>query len=271
MTNLMPCRVCGSSTAWADTGIVGNGNVRLLECETCTTVVVEQEPDSKELLSLYNDLFQGAGYGGGDNSLRSTTGSYDLRKLIWFLLLSKIERTVSGRKIVEIGGGTGVFGEYVTQRGWQYVNYDISEVAVAKVKKRGLTAYSFDPAEAPPLPPKSADSVVMLDVIEHIWLVYDYLNAVVQCLVPSGILVIKTPNYLKRGYKRAVTQPGWDSPPILLNFFTEKSLANVFTRVGFSHYSFFHRRVYRAKPWAYALKIAFGLEPEPNIYAIASK
>ena len=83
-------------------------------------------------------------------------------------LLKRIQRMCNGRSLIEIGGGTGSFGVLVKSRGWNYVNYDISEVAVNFCRELSLEAYCFDGGSPPPLFPQSADAVVMWEVIEHV-------------------------------------------------------------------------------------------------------
>ena len=74
-------------------------------------------------------------------------------------LLKRVEEMSSGRRLIEIGGGNGAFGVLATRRGWEYTNYDISEVAVTFCKELSLKTNLFSLGSLPPLSPQSADLV----------------------------------------------------------------------------------------------------------------
>jgi 2-polyprenyl-3-methyl-5-hydroxy-6-metoxy-1,4-benzoquinol methylase len=174
--------------------------------------------------------------------------------------------------MVEIGGGTGAFGVLAKSRGWQYHNYDISNVAVDYARQLGLDAFVFDAANIPPLPAQSANVVVMWEVIEHIWDVHSYLTTILESLKPNGTLMLSTPNFdFQPEFEK--TRPALCKPPIHINFFTGRSLKATLEHAGFRNIQVTKRRFYRPsldiKSIIMSLKWGVGLYPPRTLYAIA--
>lgn len=97
------CRACGAKTTLDDTGVIGNGIVRLVSCPQCATVLVGVKPDGEELSRIYHKLFEKGNYGGLDGKVVRIAG----RRFqpVWSYLLWRIGRLVQGRRMIEIGGG----------------------------------------------------------------------------------------------------------------------------------------------------------------------
>jgi SAM-dependent methyltransferase len=186
-------------------------------------------------------------------------------------LLKIVERRVQNRKLVEIGGGTGSFGIFCTRRGWEYVDYDISPVAVEYAQKLGLQAHVIESPDHCVLPP--SDVIAMWEVIEHIWNVHEYLKNIRNSLGDTGYLLLSTPNYYRRGYRRSDNWGSLSGPPVHVNFFTEESISATLKSVGFSYVHVikprFYRPVLNLKSIWYSLQILFGAEPTKTLYVVA--
>jgi 2-polyprenyl-3-methyl-5-hydroxy-6-metoxy-1,4-benzoquinol methylase len=186
-------------------------------------------------------------------------------------LLRRIEKQIKGRRIIEIGGGTGVFGKFCSLRGWEYCDYDISSTAVEYAKLLGLCARTIDDPSHLDLP--SADVITMWEVIEHIWNVHDYLKSIRRSLSKDGLLILSTPNYERRGYRTSDNWGKLSAPPIHINFFTQESVTLALKAAGFEDVKVLLPRLYRpsltpTSIW-YSIQLALRWEPTKTLYVVA--
>jgi 2-polyprenyl-3-methyl-5-hydroxy-6-metoxy-1,4-benzoquinol methylase len=229
-------------------------------------------PESGDIATLYDRLFREGEYEQHRAEYEAIKAGKRVRSFYRSYLLNRIERSCRKGNMIEIGGGTGAFGVLAKSRGWQYLNYDISNVAVDYARELGLKAFVFDVQKIPPLPPRSANAVVMWEVIEHVWNVHGYLAAILESLKPNGALILSTPNFdFQSEFEK--TRPALCTPPVHINFFTEHSLKLTLEHAGFINVQIIKRRLYRPsiniKSIIMSLKWFFALYPPQTLYAIA--
>ncbi len=97
-----------------------------------------------------------------------------------------------------IEGGIGSAGNLLSfqQQGYRVAGLDIMPEAVAYGKQRGIDNVQVHDLHQPwPFEEKSADAVVMLDVIEHVKYPEQVLNHAAKILKQDGILVLTVPAY----------------------------------------------------------------------------
>lgn len=267
------CRICGKSNCLDSAGRSIN-RYPLFLCRYCQTAIVVRRPDGEEVAAVYDNLFREGEYEQHRAEYEAIKAGKRVRNFYRSYLLKRIETSCPKGNLVEIGGGTGAFGVLAKSRGWQYVDYDISTVAVDYARKLGLEAFVFDVEKIPPLLARSANAVVMWEVIEHVWNVYDYLSAILESLKSNGVLILSTPNFhFQSEFEK--TQPALCTPPVHINFFTEYSLKSTLEYAGFSNIQVIKRRLYRPsldiKSIIMSLRWGFGLYPPKTLYAIAKK
>ena len=134
---------------------------------------------------------------------------------------------------LDVGCGDGrAAGVWVRDRGATYVGVDISPEATAQAAAIGLDARVIDDASRLPFGDGAFDSVVCLEVLEHLFEPQHALREIRRVLKPGGALILTVPNvaYWRRrvdmfcfgrwnplGDDRSVDQP-WRDPHI--RFFT---------------------------------------------------
>jgi 2-polyprenyl-3-methyl-5-hydroxy-6-metoxy-1,4-benzoquinol methylase len=276
LQRMTECRICGVPSERTPSGRMLRG-YPLLGCGHCGALQIKEAPTPAELKALYDGLFEDGDYAEHRKEFEALRAGKASRSLLRERFLGRVERECRGRRLVEIGGGTGKFGVAAKSRGWNYRNYDISEVAVDFCRQLGLEAEAFPPNVLPPLKPKSADAIVMWEVLEHIWLVHDYLRLFHDALDRGGVLFLSVPNYRTPSLK---DEEEWNvgvlsSPPIHVNFFDEPSMQSALREAGFSEVAVFPRRVYRptlsVSGFLQAVRYALLIDEPPVLYALAKR
>lgn len=270
------CRVCGQISAQEPIGRVINGSYPLLRCLECSTILADE--CRVESGKIYDGLY------GREGQESYEQHHLEFEKIInggkpyrpyQKRLLAKVERICDGRRMIEIGGGVGIFGKIAVSRGWDYTNYDVSEIALSYAGKLGLKTRLIENQQIN-LTANSADLIALWEVIEHIWEVSDYLKIIGKALGTNGVLLMSTPNYFRAAYQRSDSWGAGGAPPVHVNFFTRESLGAALTFNGFSKNRVIVRRVYPPAGKSLGgilrpLKFLLRLEEPPTLYSISRR
>jgi len=103
---------------------------------------------------------------------------------------------VRAKRILDLGCGDGEGSARLAKiTGANVVCADVSELAVAKCRDRGLEAHHVVLGESPlPFDTASFDLVYMTEVLEHLVDPDKAVDEVVRVLNPGGYLILSTPN-----------------------------------------------------------------------------
>ena len=113
---------------------------------------------------------------------------------------SKIQRvwpTIDGPlDILDVGCGSGSVSKRLLEEGHRVAGVDIMEEAVRRARQMGVQATVCDIDSGPtPFESASFDSVLMLDVLEHIWQPLQVLTEAQRLLRKRGFAIISIPNH----------------------------------------------------------------------------
>lgn len=146
------------------------------------------------------------------------------------------------KKILELGCGEGMFGSYLRDKlGAEVCGIEIEKKFATKAKKNLDKVYIGD-AETiiKNLPAKSFDVIVANDVLEHMVDPYSVLKEAKRILKKDGVVVSSIPNMRNFHVWYALTrhkQWEYEESGILdrthLRFFTERSIINMYERLGY--------------------------------------
>jgi 2-polyprenyl-3-methyl-5-hydroxy-6-metoxy-1,4-benzoquinol methylase len=161
-----------------------------------------------------------------------------LRGGLYTDILSVLDEAAPGRKLLEVGCGTGDFVAFSQEHGFSSVGTEPSIEAAQRAASQGLTVHNMTldkfvvHSEA-----AKFDVVVMINVLEHVPDPVRTLQECKQVLVPGGILCVRVPNDFTEMQAAAKQKTGadawWIAVPDHINYFNFASLNQTFDRIGF--------------------------------------
>lgn len=148
----------------------------------------------------------------------------------------------TGNKFLDVGCGDGSFAALAKEKFKEVYGIDISEIAIEKAKARGVDVKKVDlNVEQLPYPNEHFDTVVCLEVIEHILDPDILLKEIHRVLVKDGCLLLSTPNI--QYWRRILTLLRGHFPKTSdcteiyggghVHFFTYTDLENLLVKNGF--------------------------------------
>lgn len=153
-----------------------------------------------------------------------------------------------GRRVLDVGCGSGAFLLTAKQLGWSASGLDNSQVPRELLAPHGIEVGVADAVEYLQQRPAAFDLIHMNHSLEHIPLAAETLVAAQRALAPGGCLYVEVPNELdnlvyraaellgrkrKRGSLFGRSKPSAMPSPHLY-FFNKKSLRRLAERAGFS-------------------------------------
>lgn len=100
-----------------------------------------------------------------------------------------------GNRALDVGCGEGLLIDQLKDRFGEVVGVDISELALAAARQRGLTTYRVDFDSDPlPFPDNHFDAITCLAVIEHVFEPRVLAREIARVLAPGGAVYVAFPN-----------------------------------------------------------------------------
>ncbi|MBC8145262.1 MAG: class I SAM-dependent methyltransferase, partial [bacterium] len=114
-----------------------------------------------------------------------------------YTVAERLLPNVVGKRIIELGGGTGDMSRRMRTLGANVTFADLSPSNVANAACDGFHALQLDLNRGlPDIANESYDGIVMLEIIEHLVAVEHMLSEVHRVLRKGGFLVLSTPNFV---------------------------------------------------------------------------
>lgn len=159
-----------------------------------------------------------------------------------------IERNVgSSTRCLDVGCGAGAsYARWVEQHSSSYVGVDVSARAVALAGNVGLDALLVKDSSELPFADESFDTVICIEVFEHLFAPQETAREIRRVLRPRGVLIASAPNAVywrlranllfgmwnPLGDELSAEQP-WRDPH--LRFFSPQTLQRMLVWAGFTH------------------------------------
>ncbi len=188
------CNLCGAD----DYQLLFSGHDRLrgasetfksVRCRKCGLIYLNPRPSLEEIAQYYPAEYE-------------PFTRYD-HPMSWFarqgyrVSMNKKYRIagtgIKPGKLLDVGCGSGDFLAWMKTHGWDVYGLDLSPVAVAAARKRGLEIFHGQLMDAL-YPPSNFDVITMWDVLEHVHDPYAHLKCVEHLLKPGGRFTVTLPN-----------------------------------------------------------------------------
>lgn len=215
------CYLCGSVDQPAVRDIAGH---RLVFCVQCG--LGETRGASA---ATYNGAYLESLWTGADPS----QGQVEQAVRAELPRVRRIQRTATGRRLLEVGAGHGYFLEAARRRGFDVVGLDVSSAAAEFCASRFGISVQVAAVEDAEIAQGAFDVVAGWHVLEHLADPRAALSKLASWLAPAGILAVEVPNY--ESYDaRAIGEKwaGWQ-PAYHRWHFTPRSLVRLLDEAGF--------------------------------------
>jgi SAM-dependent methyltransferase len=205
------CLACGERHLRLVHRLPAKGGARIVRCEDCELVQLEERPSPDELHELYAEgYFEGIRRGSGYEEYAAQEREYlatfddDLRRMLDF---------VSHGSVLDVGCGYGYFVRRALAAGYEAYGIDLSAEGICEAEKhapgrvfRG-TVETIDSIEA--LADRSFDIIFASHLIEHITEPRRFVDQLIARLADRGILTLVTPNI--ESWLARLSGPRWVS------------------------------------------------------------
>jgi 2-polyprenyl-3-methyl-5-hydroxy-6-metoxy-1,4-benzoquinol methylase len=107
--------------------------------------------------------------------------------------LELAQEFLKGRKLLDVGAGTGEFVHLATENGWQATALELNIESADHMVRQGYEVI-VKPLEISDLPSNSFDLVTLWEVLEHLAEPKIVIREIKRILAPEGLLLILVPN-----------------------------------------------------------------------------
>lgn len=203
----------------------------VVRCDGCGIQFLDPRPADEEIAGLYPDTYIPYRF---DELPAPVRAARDLVQTSKIHAIAKHAR--AGSRILDLGCGGGALLRLMRRRGdpsWRLAGWDYPGAHVAR-----LAADGFDVLQAPISPeyvrPRTADGVVMNQVIEHFAAPDEIIRLTKRLLEPGGFVFIETPDTsgLDASLFKSRYWGGYHFPRHLV-LFDASSLCRLLEREGF--------------------------------------
>ncbi|MBR9859900.1 class I SAM-dependent methyltransferase [bacterium] len=234
--HITQCPVCGQNDfklfLEAKDWLVTKEPFSIYQCTSCTFTFTQDAPAPESVGRFYDDVNY-VEHSDSDSGIIFKV-YHQARKIMLKQKLSMLKKTSKGKRLMDVGSGSGYFLNHMQQNGFECLGVEISETARALCK----TKFNIDA-----LPPedltggridKKFDLITLWHVFEHVYTYDEYFKAFDQLLDKDGKLVIAMPNYhcLEASYYKKFWN-GYDVPRHLWHF-DDKTFTKFASDRGFS-------------------------------------
>ena len=229
--NLSACPVCFSEdfqpVLKVSDRLVSRETFDIAECKNCSLRFTNPRPNNEDLGKYYES----------EDYISHTNEANTLVNKIYklarhFTLASKrrlIQKNSSGKKLLDIGCGTGHFISHCDQKGWECTGVEPDKAArEIAVNENNLNVYPG----IENITKQDYDRITLWHVLEHLPNLYDSLESISKLLKTDGKLFIAVPNYL--AYEQKVFKEYWAAydVPRHLYHFTREAIELLATKNG---------------------------------------
>jgi SAM-dependent methyltransferase len=170
------CPLCGSTGA---APVATVATVRLVRCRACGLLYKDPLPE-EFVRRHYEDV-----YAQDEVHERIDRG----RRALFEGFLRDV-RPFGGRRLLDVGCGSGEFLALARQHGWSPEGIEVSPGGAALARRRGLAVH----ADTAGLPEAHFDAVTLWNVVDFFPRPLEQMREIRRLLAPGGLVFVRTPN-----------------------------------------------------------------------------
>jgi 2-polyprenyl-3-methyl-5-hydroxy-6-metoxy-1,4-benzoquinol methylase len=195
MENLSSCPVCGNSNfspfLQSSDFFLTKEEFRIVSCNSCGMKFVNPRPEADEIGKYY----ESPDYASHDTAKRNALNF--LYKKVRNISIKKkvhlVEEHAKGKKILDIGCGTGEFIFVCKQHGFDVTGIEPTEKPRSFAQNEyKLNVYKEDYLNRITHP--EFDVITLWHVLEHVHLLHERMNKIVEIMNADGTVIIAVPN-----------------------------------------------------------------------------
>ncbi|MBN2593520.1 MAG: methyltransferase domain-containing protein [Sedimentisphaerales bacterium] len=154
---------------------------------------------------------------------------------LWFeRISSNLTQGKKGLKVLDIGCGNGLLLRQFQKRGCVCFGSDPSPWAQEYAQKYGYTL--LPRIEEAGLAPNSFDIITATSTLEHVARPIEHLKYIMAAVKEGGMIYLTVPNYGSLPIRLRLVKGRLVDPPGHCNYFTAKTLKNLFMQKGIKEY-----------------------------------
>jgi len=207
------------------------GEYSLLKCRVCSFVYADATDEQIEQVN----------FNFGDSvkcHYREVQSSIDV---LWFEQISKnLTQGKKGLKVLDIGCGNGILLRQFQKRGCVCFGSDPSPWAHEYAEQYGYTMLRR--IEEAGIAPNSFDIITATSTLEHVARPLEHLKYMIAAVKKGGIIYLTVPNYGSLPIRLRLVKGRLVDPPSHCNYFTTRTLRNLFIQKGIKE-KIYHIRV----------------------------
>jgi len=197
------------------------GKYSLLKCRVCSFVYANVTDEEIEQVNFnFGDLVK--------SHYREVQSGIDA---LWFERISRsLTQGKEGLKVLDIGCGNGVLLRQFQKRGCVCFGSDPSPWAREYSEQYGYTM--LPRIEEAGIAPNFFDIITATSTLEHVARPLEHLKHIMAAVKHGGIIYLTVPNYGSLPIRLRLVQGRLVDPPGHCNYFTAKTLRNLFRQKG---------------------------------------
>ncbi len=210
------------------------GKFSVVDCNVCHFCHLSPFPTDEEIDAFYREQYYSEAK---KDYFQEEDEEKDFLELIYRERLQSLSTMTNGRRLLDVGCGSGHFLQYATQEhGYDGKGIEPSSLACKVAAKRGLDVFHGSLDSYIESHKEQFDIIVSKNVLEHVLDPVRNMAWMKQLLAPGGVIYVEVPNDFNPvqewGVRRAGEERSWICIPDHINYFRFRSLENLGKRLG---------------------------------------
>lgn len=207
----------------------------IIDCQACGFRHLDPIPSTEELDRYYTKQYYQSHK---PTVIEEDQQEVEHRNIAFDERLDFFEQNSTGRSILDVGCGAGLFLKRAQERGWNCTGVEPSDHASEVACQMGLNVINGSVETFRQHNMDRYDVVHLKNVLEHVPNPVDILDTCQKLLLPGGLIYIEVPNdynlFQRLGCTILRERKSWITVPDHINYFNFPSLTKLVSENGFT-------------------------------------